>query len=130
MDDRARPELGRNGIRSLNFLFPESCTLCNFCSREHPLREIISSHFSEPAAGGGASTSPLVRGGDQRVKCEGGGVDGVKNQSGQWEGPGGGELDGCITKGTLWPCHSLHLGGGVLLLAALVEETSMMDLEI
>jgi hypothetical protein len=26
----------------------------------------------------------------------GGGVDGVKNWSGQWEGPGGGELDGCI----------------------------------
>jgi len=26
-----------------------------------------------------------------------GGVDGVKNRSGQWEGPGeGGELDGCI----------------------------------
>jgi hypothetical protein len=26
----------------------------------------------------------------------GGGVDGVKNRSGQWEGPGGGELNGCI----------------------------------
>ncbi len=25
-----------------------------------------------------------------------GGVDGVKNRSGQWEGPGGGELNGCI----------------------------------
>jgi hypothetical protein len=24
------------------------------------------------------------------------GVDEVKNQSGQWEGPGGGELNGCI----------------------------------
>jgi hypothetical protein len=23
-------------------------------------------------------------------------VDGVKNQSGQWKGPGGGELNGCI----------------------------------
>ncbi len=43
------------------------------------------------------------RGGDQRVKesewkmrRRGGGVDGVKNRSGQWEGPGGGELNGCI----------------------------------
>jgi hypothetical protein len=26
----------------------------------------------------------------------GGGVDGVKNRSGQWEGLGGGELNGCI----------------------------------
>jgi hypothetical protein len=39
-----------------------------------------------------------------------GGVDGVKNRSGQWEGPGGGELNGCIMhqvhtsniKGSIW----------------------------
>jgi hypothetical protein len=24
------------------------------------------------------------------------GVNGVKNRNGQWEGPGGGELNGCI----------------------------------
>jgi hypothetical protein len=42
-------------------------------------------------------------GGDQRVKESEwkmrrtrGGVDGVKNRNGQWEGPGGGELNGCI----------------------------------
>ncbi len=28
-----------------------SCMLCNFCSREHPLREVIRSHFSESFSG-------------------------------------------------------------------------------
>jgi hypothetical protein len=32
----------------------------------------------------------------ENAKDGGGGVDGVKNQSGQWEGPGEGELNGCI----------------------------------
>jgi hypothetical protein len=30
------------------------------------------------------------------MRRTGKGVDGVKNRSGKWEGPGGGELNGCI----------------------------------
>jgi hypothetical protein len=35
-----------------------------------------------------------------------GGVDGVKNQSGQWEGSSEGELDGCIV-------HRVHTSVGI-----------------
>jgi hypothetical protein len=38
-----------------------------------------------------------------------GGVDGVKNRSGQWEGPGGGELNGCI----MHQVHTSNIKGSI-----------------
>ncbi len=45
--DRARPGTPHGYDKARR----NSCTLYNFCSREHPLREVISNHFSESFSG-------------------------------------------------------------------------------